>query len=169
MKSIIFIILLICPAVFADNTELIVGGLTYHMFLDPDITENFSNKVGFQGALIANPIVGLGYTYVDEETKLYDSYRGFIGQNSIGQPMIGGMYFYGKQLKGIDLGMGIGAYIQDDSQFKKRGIDVGSNIIPIYGFEINPKIMLDNKKFIKFNNLISPLLIISTLSFGEEL
>lgn len=169
MKSIFFIILLISPAIFADSKEFIIGGLTYHMFLEPDVTEKFTNKVGFSGALIANPMLGLGYTYVDDSTKLYDSYRGFIGENSIGQPLIGGMYFYGKELKGIDLGMGIGAYIEDDSKFKQRGIETGSNIIPIYGFEINPKIILNNKKFIKFNNLISPLLIISTISFGEEL
>lgn len=165
IKSIILSILLFCPAVFADSVELIFGGLTYHTFIDPSVSNQFSNRLSKDGALIYNQLYGFGYTTNDE--YFYKSYKVFYGHNSINEPMGGGLYSFGLNLDEFQLGLGFGGYFQDGSKFKQIDVELG-DFMPLVGIEGSFKIMLSDTYFLKLNSFFGGIIFNETLSLGSE-
>jgi hypothetical protein len=167
MKKLLFILTLlwVLPS-GADSVELITGGITYHLLSDPSVTSQFSNKLNSDGSLIANALYGVKYTSYNE--IIYSSYTLFGGANSIGAPMGGAIYSYGVELDRLDVGFVGGGYFQDSSLFLARGIET-TNFMPLLGVEVNYKIPLSEKTFIKINNLISVLVYNLSCSIGMNL
>ena len=166
MKYIIFILLLSTYS-WANSIEFLTGGITYHLFNDPSVSQNYVTKLSGDGALIYNPLYGIRYTVDDK--MFYNSYSFFGGENSIGQNMGGGLYSFGVLDSNVQLGFALGAYLQNGELFNQQ-VDTftNGNIIPLYGFEFNYKVDLGNKCFIKLNNLLTPLLYNATIGIGQE-
>ena len=153
----------------ADSMEIIGGSLTYHII--GDNFENFSNKLSSNGRLIDNPLYGIQYTI--ENGAYYESLALFSGDNSVGTQILGVKAAKGIKIGNIYFGLAFGAYEQDNTEFSNRGIvpfQVGkigtTGIVPIFGGEVNYKIELGKDIFVKINNVISPILINTTLSLG---
>jgi hypothetical protein len=152
-----------------DSVEIIGGSLTYHL-LGNDFDSN-SNKVSNDGRLIANPLFGLQYT--TENNAYYESMALFSGDNSVGTQILGVKAAKGIKIGNLYLGLALGAYEQDDTEFNNRGIipfEIGrlgtTGIVPVFGAEVNYKIVSYKDVFVKINNIISPVLTNTTLSVG---
>lgn len=172
-RTIVWLTLTLMLSVFpiisqARTLEVIGGGLTYHLwgYSYPD----YVGKLIDDGSLIANPLVGVGYT--NEDASSYASYKVFFGDNSLGYPIGGFTTGHGVRLGRWHLGLVIGGYLQDDDEYFNRGIVPFSlttgraAFVLIGGVEANYDIPLNDKCFLRINNLITPALTNHTLSFG---
>lgn len=168
MKYLIVLLLILTNAAKADTMELVAGSITEH-FIAPYGTEWFTRKLGDRGKLIYNPLYALRYT--KEYKDYYKTVSIFYGNNSIGYPMMGGTFSYGwKALKDhLYYGGVIGAYYQEigldnPTSFMDKIINTG--MVPVLGVEINGKINIGFESFLKVNNLITPILSSTSISFG---
>jgi hypothetical protein len=110
------ILALLFPLI-SHGAELEYNLLTSHFFDSCDVAVSFENKIGDCGKVISNPILGIKS----------GGLRGFVGQNSVGSPLLGTTYT--KEF------LVVGAYLQDTVAFKRR------NIAPV-GFELSPSVIL---------------------------
>ncbi len=174
MKNIIFIITVLASSLVwgKSSIELIGGGLTYHVF-DAGGGNYYSYKVSSDGRLISNPVFGIGYTMVDAELS-YTSIRIFRGMNSVAQPINGGILALGHASRHIEFGLVAGGYVQNNNDFAGTGVvpysvGQGSNaFVPIIGVELNWKIIFSETIFIRFINVITPILTNHTASLGFD-
>lgn len=150
--------------------EITGGSFTYHL-INPGDATLFSNKVSKDGKLIANPILGL--QIITETGTEYTSMGGFVGQNSVGDDILGFKASRGVKYGHWYLGLVAGAYEQSSEGFYDKHLipfqvakvgDVG--IVPILGVEASYRINLSQKYYVKLNNLISPVITNTTISFG---
>lgn len=153
------------------NLELMMGSITYHLINFGDVPKNFTNKLSSDGRLISNFLIGV--QLIREDQVYYDSIGVFTGQNSIGDTIGGVKWSSGIHYNKLYIGGVLGAYVQDNRKFEHDGIRPfyidevnGTGVVPVVGVEVNYKINLSNKTYIKFNNIISPLLTNSSLSLG---
>jgi hypothetical protein len=111
------------------------------------------------------------------DSEFYTSDAFFIGENSVGTLMSGYMGASGVYLnKYTQFGAIYGAYAQDNTEFMRRGIyncmawfpESKISVIPIFGVEVNFKVNLSDKVFIKLNNVITPVVTNHTISIGFE-
>ena len=165
MKYLLLSLFFLSSIAMGDSLEVLTGGITYHLFMNPEISAQFSNKLNGDGSLIFNQLYGLKYTKQDD--IFYSSYSLFGGNNSIAEPMGGALYSFGIEVDHIDLGIAAGGYLQDASLFQQRGIDTTS-FMPILGFECNYKIDVGRKYFVKINNLLSVLMYNLSASIGKD-
>lgn len=164
----IIILLIVAKRTNADSLEYVGTSVTYHINGDHEVSEKFHNKLGFNGNLIYTPIHGLIYTKQEDFT--YTAYKGFFGNNSVGETMIGGIYSMGIQLYNTQIGVLAGAYYQDKSEFDKRNIRLGisSDFMPVFGLELNQKFYISDKEFIKWTNTLTPFITNHALSIGID-
>ena len=163
--------MLLPTTVLADSTEIVGGGLTYHITDSTNVTEANSNKVSSNGRLIDNPL--LGATFVQNHSNKFQSESIFGGSNSIGKPIGGALYENGYQFGHWQLGLAAGGYLQNDNAFAERNIhptvltDVnGTGLAPILGGAINYQVDISKRMYIKLNNVITPTLTNTTLAIG---
>jgi len=123
---------------------------TYHYFESCEVAENFANKVSNCGKGISNPILGIKGKY----------FRGFIGSNSVGSPLLGVTYTREFAV--------MGAYLQDTLEFKRRnigpvGFEIGKDIMltPIMGIELDGRI-----RKAKVFTIVTPILL--TVGIGYD-
>lgn len=156
----------------ASEQEVGYSLLTEHLIGDREPMAKFSHKINNNG-LISNPIISLRFTNADEDC--YDSFTLFGGQNSVGSSMggvMGGTGFYLN--KNIQTGLVYGGYLQDVTEFNRRGMassffDNGRiGFVPVLGGEINFKVKVSDRVFIKQNNTISPFVTNHSISVGVE-
>lgn len=178
MKKLILILIVVflCSFSKADTTsyEVVGGSITEHLVLGPnDPQAAFQTKIGDGGKLIYNPLYGI--RTVTENDSRYYSFAGFAGDNSIGEPMYGGMASAGIKVLDQHLYLGgvFGTYGQSDSSYLqsgdipfKWGMIGDTDIVPIVGIEANVKINLSDSTYLKLNNLVTPILTNTSLSFG---
>lgn len=128
-KIFISLLLLTCTT----HASILIGSFNYHF--DTSANSLYSGEVARNVHL--SPIIGVDNT--DIKSVL------FLGVNSIHKPMMGGYYY------NLDYCLVAGAYIQDTSLFRKRGIKfyVNSDVIPILGF---------NYQFKRAGILVSPVI-----------
>lgn len=152
------------------DVEVVGGSLTYHL-IDYSNAVQYSNKLSNDGRLIDNPILGI--QYVKESRLTYESIGVFTGENSIGKDILGLKLSTGEKMSNLYLGVVIGAYEQSTKSFRDKNIvpfqvgqvgDVG--IVPLVGVELNYKIKVANKIYVKINNVVTPILTNSTISLG---
>lgn len=164
-----------CSSSFADTDfEVLGGGITYHV-IDPGSNDaHFAHIISNDNRLIANPMFGL--TLGEHDDRIFQSGTIFGGENSIGNSMFGGIYERGYQVGNWQLGLAVGAYEQNDNQYREKGIEPfrltevnGTGIVPVLGAAINYKINFSEQFYIKLNNVISPVITNSTISFGWSL
>lgn len=169
------LLLLICSAAYADEShlELVGGSITYHLSTNPDSIHN-AHKISSDGALIANPLIGL--RYVHEDLFLYYSVTVFGGENSPGYPMYGAMGSIGITLSNIYLGGIAGGYLQNTAQFLQshqipfKLFTIGnSDFVPLLGVELSYRFDLSDNVYLKLNNIFTPVLFNSTFSIGLRL
>jgi hypothetical protein len=169
------IIMLLCflpmQCLAGDKIEIMFGGITYHPMASPDITKYYQNKISPDGSLISNFMTGV--QIVSETKNSYDSFAFFVGQNSVAEPMGGFKLSTGAIMDDFYIGPFVGAYFQDNATYLKDGVHPFSifkiydnSVIPIVGMEVDYKIVLKRHKYIKLNNIISPGLTNSSLSYG---
>ena len=131
-----YLILLLSIPTLAD--EVILGAWTHH-FPDNQHMERFVHKLNDNGDIL-NPAIG--YRLTDEDMKSYQSTTMFIGENSIGNGIIGITASSGWKYDSFRIGGTIGGYIQDDKQFLERrlhpfAIPVGdAGLVPMIGLEV---------------------------------
>ena len=167
-----FLLLLVSQA--SADVEVMGGGLTYHLMNPSNVSNSYSNKVLNDGRLIANPMLGL--TLVNDNGHTFSSYTGFTGEDSVGSSMLGGLYETGYDVGPIQLGIALGVYAQDDSEFVSKGVNpyqavqIGNiGLVPIGGAAMNCKVPLTDSTYLKVNNLISPIITNTSLSYGWKL
>lgn len=172
MKYLVLMLVFISSVAFAENrsVEWMGGSLTYHPFLDNQTAGRFANKVGDDGRLIANAMIGTRYTTIDE-LGFCEKYSLFGGNNSIGEPMVGGAWTVCHDTGPMSFGLTAGAYYQDKSKFDKRGIVLGvaGDIMPVFGVQVDFKLWENERYYIKENNFLSLLVTNHLLSFGIKL
>jgi hypothetical protein len=180
MKHIFLILFLVLSstAAYAEtelktSIEFLAGGLTYHV-IDSGSSSYNANKVSSDGRLISNPEFGIVLT--QQFSYLYQSGAVFGGQNPVGQPMGGALYQFGYAIDNLQIGAAAGAYLQDDNAFRNAGVEpfrmfeVGSiGVVPVLGLALNYNIPLSEKTYLKINNVITPIITNSSLSFGVKL
>lgn len=166
------LIVLGCTMAKADSFELVGGSLTYHFCCDSDVSQKFTTKLADNGRLIFNPISGMRYNFQGEdEPFFYKSVALFAGQNSIGYNMEGVLVSLGADLGDINFGLIAGGYLQDSSEFNRRGIllGTGGDFMPITGIEVNFTLYRNEDFYIKENNLLTFFMSNHTLSAGWDL
>jgi len=166
--KLILLISLFSSIGLANSIEFITGGLTYHVFGDRTLTNSFPNRLTNDGKLIYNQLYGINY--INTDGFYYNSYKFFLGRNSIGEPMGGIAFAEGFTIGNLDTGLLMGVYKQDGDMFYKKtgGIWTSIDYMPLAGLEFNYKIMLTKTKFIKINNYLSPIITNHTISIGEN-
>lgn len=172
----LLLLLLLCGPVFAKTEkEIGFGSFSYHLLGDSVSFSQLENKVSSDGRLISNGMVSFKSTSVQH--REYTSDAIFAGQNSVAKPMAGYMAARGAYAsENLQLGFVYGFYIQDNREFLNRNIvnpfslfqSSKINIVPVVGAEINYKINITQKHFIKINNIITPAVTNHTVSFGVE-
>lgn len=177
MKQIIlFFLVLLFPLVAKANMELVTGGVTYHLVNGQVTGKQFSNKISEDGDLIATP--ALGVTFMDEESfpGEYTSLTAFAASNSVGEPAAGVMFETGEVFaKRLQIGLAFGGYLQDDREFRRRGIapfviaEVNNiGLAPVGGLAVNYKVDLFGDYYLRFNNILTPVITNHTVSFGKD-
>lgn len=161
-------------AAHADSSELVLGGITYHNMQYGDVSERYSNKISHDGRLILTPTLGYGKTQDLPDTE-YTSETVFLAANSVGGPSPGGLVQWGLRSHNLQAGLALGAYAQDDTEFRKRGIapftcvEVGSvGLVPLGGIALNYQVELAKRFFLKINNIFSPVITNHSLSIGKS-
>ena len=167
----IFLFLLCCQAYADESIELLGGSITWHTPLNGSNDGANTNKLSKDGSLIDNPLFGVRLT--DTKGIAYDSVAVFGGENSIGKQMGGAMYSTGYVVNKWDVGLVVGAYLQNTNDFYNSGLQpfrVGTegpnDICPIIGAEFNYKIDLSDNMYLKINNVITPVITNNSLSLG---
>lgn len=178
MRDSILAFLLLFGGPSHADLEVIGGGLTYHL-IDNGAAPMFSNKLSSDGRLIANPIVGLAYT--QHQGLIFNTYTVFGGANSVGKSMAGGLYSEGLETEIVNnrtidhfqFGWAIGGYEQQSHYYTDLGINSfrfvnvnGVDLVPVVGIVLNYQVNLNRDYYLKLNNLVSPVLLNSTVSFG---
>jgi len=169
----ILVLLFISTSAFAE-TEIGVGGLSYHLAGSPELFSRFSNKTNSSGSLIRNDMLTFKNTH--RKGGYYESTAVFIGENSVGSLMSGLIFADGTYLtKNIQMGLVYGAYLQDNREFTKREINnqcaIGNakvSLVPIIGLELNLRFPINKRTFIKLNNIVTPTVTNHTLSINVE-
>lgn len=138
------------------GVSILGGGITYHI-IDYSETE-YSNQFTDKG-FISNKIIGIG-SY-SEEGIFYDNKYVFFGENSIAKPIVGTIIQQGANFDNWLLGVAIGGYFQNNSEFKNIGLNPFSipldktyGFVPLIGIAVNYKL----NKSIRVNNIISPMI-----------
>lgn len=166
---IILIILIVLKKVHANEVELTLGSVSMHTTVDPS-NVRLSNRITNDGRFVFNPLYGVGYT-INRET-LYYSFKAFTGLNCVADHIYGGTASLGYSWQHIRLGGIIGGYIQDDTAFTARNIEpfsiIGNRnaLVPIIGAELIFMFKVTDTSFIKVNNLISPILMNTSIGYG---
>lgn len=167
----IFLLIFFSINCFANTFEVIGGGLTYHITADNSVSKQFSNQISTDGKLIDNPIVGISYT--DENKDEFMSYILFTGQNSFNEGMTGILFENGYVYNRWQYGIGAGVYAENSIDWNEYHAipfylcKIGNaGIVPVFGGVLNYKIPLNKTTYFKINNIISPILTNSSLSFG---
>lgn len=154
------------PSAMAENRSLEVfsGAITFH-FIDQGSSSEFRNKLSRDGRLIYNPIYGL--RIINENAQTYSAIAAFMGNNSVGLPMGGGMFSLGIKGGGehLFLGLAAGAYIQDNNQFRSHKADPfriyetkgGVGVVPIAGLEMGVRVHFSDKVYFKLYDLLTPV------------
>lgn len=155
----------------ADSIEVLGGSITEHLENANGAASYNAHKLSGDGRLIANPMMGL--RLMKENDRRYDAYTVFGGQNSPGFAMGGTTVSTGWKFSGFYAGLVGGFYLQSDSKFLATGeipfkwFKVnGTDFVPVFGCEINYKVDLTDKVYVKVNNLITPILTNSSVSVG---
>lgn len=147
-KLLILFVLFSCKAYSLD---LEFNMFTQHYFENCVTSERFENKVSDCGRGISNPIIGLKGKH----------WRGFVGQNSVGSPMVGVSHTNAYNIL-------LGAYLQDVKEFKKRDLmpvafyeknDIA--LTPIFGYDLNIRY-----KKVKVFTIITPILFTTGVGFS---
>lgn len=176
MKKFLLSLLFLLPltAQASDKSlELVLGGVTFHVMGDDDVSSLYSNKLSNNGRLIATPTLGVRYTRSPDVT--YESAAIFIGTNSVGERIYGATASYGLKLENLELGLIGGGYIQNNNDFYAKGIipysltDGTNALVPIFGIELNYRIRLGESTFLGINNILSPVITNHNLSLGFDL
>jgi hypothetical protein len=105
-----------------SETSFLAGSITYHFLDYANTNEQFSNKIGYGGSLIANPLFAYRQTEY-EENETYSALMLFGGENSIGNPMGGAALSIGLHDESWKVGFIAGSYLQNDQQFADKNID----------------------------------------------
>ena len=159
------------PTYNANEIEIVGGGITYHLW-DGNNYSPYAHALTSNGRVILNPLAGVKFEHIDKESGTYFSLIGFGGDNSVSQPIYGGMYSMGYHYKFVDLGIVGGGYMQDDRPYTAAGfttISVGpanNAMVPIVGVEVNFIIPLDNETYLRQSNIITPAITNHTIGFG---
>lgn len=159
--------------VHADSLEVIGGSLTYHLIDNGGNIHN-RNRVSENGRLIDNPVLGISVTNNPVlGSHVFQSFAAFVGENSEGLGMAGGLYETGWELGNFQLGGIVGAYVQDNRAFYKAGEKPFSiaetgiyGIVPLVGAAINYKVSITKAFYLKLSNIITPVIASSTLNLG---
>lgn len=140
MKKIVLFLLLVTGKVYAKSS-LEMNVFTEHLFVSCEAAERFSNKVWDCGNLINNAVIGIN-TEINNDISV----RGFLGENSVGYPLIGGAISKIGFAQGLSFSPVIGGYIQDNRPFTERGLTAMTlkykniDFVPILGVESQYKI-----------------------------
>lgn len=175
MNKILFLALMMISSIASAeySLELIGGGLTYHV-IDNGAASQFSNKLSNDGRLIYSPTIGLKILNRPGDYS-YKSAAIFRGLNSVGSPMTGGILATGLAIGPFNLGFVIGGYVQNNEDFRARGIQPYSvfgntnAFVPIAGVEGNVRIPLGEKTYLGINNILTPIITNHSLSLGYRL
>lgn len=157
------ILLMMCAMAYAKySVEFVEGGLTYHM---SSANPEYSPKLTKDGALIYSQLQGIKLTQNKYCVTL------FTGRNSVDRPIQGMLLSYEWQYKHYYVGPVAGAYIQDNQYFYDQDIEplTSNGFIPILGAVVSYRVDLNKNWFFKLNNIISPVILNSTVSIGREL
>jgi hypothetical protein len=175
MKTLMTVIVLVLVTFTASaETSVEVLGpvaMTYHPVVGSGGCSQFANKLSKSGCLIANNEYGLVLS--QESDGKYQSAVFFMGNDSVGSEMEGGLYERGYEYGGLQLGLALGVYFQGDQEYYNRGLipfEIGSvngiGIVPVLAIAVNYKIDLSKHTFLKLNNILSPVMTNSVLSIG---
>lgn len=163
LVTLLFVFSCEVKAMTFENT---FGGLTYHIMNPDNVGQLYSNKISSDGRLIFTGLVGLTFS------ENNDNFNMFLGQNSIGDLIAGWTYAYMWEWKAVKYGPTLGLYLQNDENFIKKGIrpfSFGCGLVLILGAEISIKVLTIDKKFVRLNTVITPVLVNETISLGVEL
>lgn len=166
MRLIFWLIVLAPVMSHAKNyDEVLVGGLTYHLYGGQGQTQ-FSNKLTSDGALIANPLAAYRQVIKDDE-GFYKAETVFAGANSLAEPMFGYAYSGGASWGTGRVGLLAGLYLQDNSKYLDKGMIPPMLIphgcwgpVPVVGIEV----VNDVSSSVFVDTLITPIFL--NLSFG---
>lgn len=162
-----FAALLLGLLTFSAHADLVVGGLTYHLFTSRDIGSRFSNQISPDGALIATPTLGYSWSTLDGSS--FATRTVFVALNSVGEAAAGGVFSTGEEVGDLQLGLAFGGYLQDDREFRRRGIapfviaeshNVG--LVPVAGIVLNYRL----SPRLQLNNLLTPVMTNHSLSIS---
>lgn len=175
MKKILFAIVMLTSSISSArySIELVGGGLTYHV-IDNGASANFSNKISKDGRLIYTPSVGLKVLNLPGDYT-YKSATVFRGLNSVGSPITGGMLGTGLAFGPASLGIVLGGYVQNNEDFRAKGIEPYSvcgntnAFVPIAGAEFNLRVPVGENVYVGLNNLLTPIITNHSLSLGLRL
>ena len=148
-----------------QSSEVLVGGLTYHLIAASD---QFQYKLSDDGRLIANGLAGYRRVWTEhvEGGEAYEAMTVFGGYNSIAQPMGGLAWSTGLVDQGTRIGFLFGGYVQDNRKFTERGIgiifpDSAFGLMPLVGIEVTNKL----PHGLLINTELTPLLINLSIGF----
>lgn len=162
----ILLALFICNVSSADSEEIVVTSVSYHPMISKQTSDKLSN--GIAQGLNYTPMYG--YVRTSNDMLFYSSYKAFVGLNCIAEPMAGGILSAGADIINLQVGLVGGAYYQDSKKFSERGINTYfGDVTPIMGFEVNYRVYLDERAFVKVTNTITHMLTNHALSFGLDL
>lgn len=156
------------------SMELMGGSITEH-FIAPRGTTYFINKIGDNGKLIYNSLLGVRFVSEDgdwvDHAKTYYTVALFTGDNSVGQTMTGGYGSYGYKVfhNLVYIGGALGAYTQPVSETNPTTLYdkvLNSGITPIMGIELDIKVPVTEQTYLKLHNLITPILSNSSIGLG---
>lgn len=160
------VITLLSSAALADSNEVIITSMSYHPMISEKAASRLDNTIA--RGLNYTPMYGYVKTYND--FLFYSSYKAFVGLNCISQPMAGGVISAGADVNNVQIGLVGGAFYEDQKKFAQRGINTYfGDVIPIMGFEVNYRVYMDERSFIKITNTITHLLTNHALSVGMDL
>lgn len=156
-------ILLMCGISLADSNEIVLSSVAFHPFLSPVVSQNLALSLG-NGI---NYIPMLGYVRTQNEEDFYSSYKVFVGQNSVGRPMLGGLLGFGGEWRNFQAGLIVGMYYQEMKYLSDAGIHTYcGDLTPIIGSELNYKFHINSKEFIKLTNTFTMFIISTAISYG---
>ena len=171
MKYLLLLFLISINSFANDNKsiELIGPGITYHV-IDNGVATQYSNKLSSDGRWIKTNQLGIRFT--NTENYSYNSTALFIASNSIGSTVYGGLASTGMHIIIFDTGFVFGGYVQNNEDFRAKGIEPYSlagntnAFVPLMGMEFNVKFPIGSKIFLGLNNLITPIITNHNLSIG---
>lgn len=151
----ILVQLMIVVAFASDRIELLGPGQTFSV-MSTGGTDRFyyTQQIGLKKTNITNNVYNsLSLTYANQ---VY----GLIGGTGI------------QMMHMLNTGIIYGFFVQNNNDLRAAGIapdsmtDGSNAIVPIFGLEINAHFDTTDNTFIGWNNIISPLMVRSSLSFG---